>query len=154
MSESRLVKIEIPLPRSDEYSYETETVWAEPVGEQNYKIRNTPFYARELSFEDIVNVDRGPDGTLVLRSVTQRGGHSTYRIFLEEGVSLEDPRFLEYWAPLEARGCSYEGATPRLYAVDVPPDADIYEVYDLLAAGREAQVWDLQEGHCGHALKD
>ena len=37
-------------------------------------------------------------------------------------------------------------------AVDVPPKADIYEVYSLLEAGEQNGVWEFDEGHCGHPL--
>ncbi len=61
--------------------------------------------------------------------------------------------FAQSWAPLEALGCTLERATGRLFAVDVPPAADIHEVYDGLAKGAAAGVWDFEEAHVGHVLK-
>lgn len=57
------------------------------------------------------------------------------------------------WKPVEALGCTYERATKRLLAIEVPPTADIYAVYKLLEAGARAGVWSFQEGHCGHPLR-
>jgi hypothetical protein len=148
-----LVKIWLPLPESDCHSYGSESLWAEHVQNYEFKIRNSPFYAKDLSFGDTVDVEISPDGVFELRSVVGRGGHSTYRIFLGDGVTLDSPGFLRYWLPLETIGCRYEGATRRLFAVDVPPEADIHEVYGLLVAGEEEPAWGFEEGHCGHPLR-
>lgn len=55
------------------------------------------------------------------------------------------------WSPLEALGCSYEEGP--VLAVDVPRCADIHAVYELLEAGASRNVWDFEEGHCGHPLR-
>jgi hypothetical protein len=34
-----------------------------------------------------------------------------------------------------------------LYSVDVPPTADIYDVYDILEKGHHDGVWIFQTGH-------
>ena len=91
------------------------------------------------------------DERRIVQGVSERGGHSTYRIFLSNTETLK--RFQEYWAPLEAVGCTLERATERLFAVDVPPEADIYRVYDALTKGEAAGVWDFEEAHVGHVLK-
>jgi hypothetical protein len=54
-----------------------------------------------------------------------------------------EPRVTAYWNLLEKIGCSYEsshidlsiGRRP-LFSVDVPPSADLYEVYEMLERGR------------------
>jgi hypothetical protein len=38
-------------------------------------------------------------------------------------------------------------------AVDVPSAADIYEVYSALEGGEKGEVWEFEEGHCSHPLK-
>lgn len=88
----------------------------------------------------------------VMRALVERGGHSTYRIFVSNSAPLK--RFPEFWLPLEGLGCTVERATERLFGVDVPPEADIYKVYDLLQAGEAASVWGFQEAHVGHALEN
>jgi Domain of unknown function (DUF4265) len=60
--------------------------------------------------------------------------------------------FRKPWAQLSALGCTYEGADDKLLSIDVPPHADIDEVYALLEAGEESGTWDFEEGHCGHPL--
>ena len=81
----------------------------------------------------------------------KRGGHSTYRAFLAEQTTEE--QFNKDWVPLGELGCSYERATQRLIAVDVPPHANVYGVYDVLQNGKRDRFWEFEEGHCGHPLR-
>lgn len=88
----------------------------------------------------------------VFVEVVSRGGHSTYRIFVEE--ETDEARFNEHRQPLEALGCTFERGDEKFLAVDVPKDADIYAAYELLERGEDEGVWAFEEGHCGHNLKD
>ncbi|MBV9301225.1 MAG: DUF4265 domain-containing protein [Acidobacteriaceae bacterium] len=144
-----LVKVFVNLEPADWHRYRTESLWAEPLGNNLYRIRNVPFYAMGVSNEDIVRADLKNDN-LFLQRVDTRGGHSTYRFFTMEGIS--DEQWIPYWEPLEKLGCTYERGTARLFAVDVPPQVDIYKAYELLDLGEKAGVWGFQEGHCGHVI--
>ena len=53
----RLVKITIPLPENNLAGADTESLWAEPVGGNAFKIKNVPFYAKGLSCEDVVEAE-------------------------------------------------------------------------------------------------
>lgn len=146
-----LVKVVLPLPDDAWHGQATETLWAVQSGEGVYRLRNVPFYATDLSFDDAVSA-RSSGDRLVFQDVVARGGHSTYRTFLSDGVEPESTRFAAAWQPLQLEGCSYERATARLFAVDVAPHADIHKVYALLEEGVRQGVWDFEEGHCGHPL--
>lgn len=91
-----LTKVAIQL---DQSTYEVETLWAEPVGGDLYRLRNVPFLAYGYSEQDLVRADE-VDGRLVVRGVAKRGGHSTYRIFLP--ALTDDEAFRPLWEPLEA----------------------------------------------------
>ncbi len=78
-------------------------------------------------------------------------GHSTYQLFVSGGIDAS-AHFRSYAERLLGLGCTFERATAQLAAVDVPPEANIHEVYGLLEAGEQAGVWDFQEGHCGHPV--
>jgi Domain of unknown function (DUF4265) len=145
-----LLKVAVQLESGAWHGHALEKLWAERVGDGRYRLRNTPFYAKGLSFEDVVFAEVRADGQLVVSGVSLYGGHSTYR--LAPKASLEDVAFRSAWAPLQATGCSFEGVGGRLLAVDVPPQANIQQVYDLLQRGEDDGVWEFEEGHCGHSL--
>lgn len=141
-----LVRVLFLLEPDSWHGSATERLWAEPAGGDRYRLRNSPFFAFDVSVGDIV-FGREEDGQIVFAGVSLRGGHSTYRIKIRPDSSS---RYLHYWLPLQQLGCSYEQG--EVLAVDVPPYTDIHEVYKLLEAGEAANVWDFEEGHCGHDL--
>jgi len=106
---------------------------------------------RGVSEQDIVRAEEIA-GRLMVTGIVDRGGHSTYRIFLPEHIS--EHQFAKDWVPLHELGCTYERATRRLIAIDVPPDADVYAVYEALDRGEMDRLWKFEEGHCGHPLRN
>jgi len=145
-----LVKIVFNLP-SDGDSFETESLWAEPLPGGLYRLRNVPFFVRGFSECGIIQAVES-DGQLKVTGVAERGGHSTYRIFLPKNTTEE--QFAQRWIALSHLGCTYERATSRLIAVDVPPKSDVYAVYSVLEQGEHNGLWEFEEGHCGHPLRD
>jgi hypothetical protein len=148
--DSDLAKVTFALEKADWHDHARETLWAEALGGDRFQLRNVPFYAYGVSYGDTVLAPPTDEGRIVQR-VSERGGHSTYRIFVSNTETLK--RFAEYWAPLETLGCTLERATERLFAVDVPSEVDIYRAYDALTKGQAAGVWDFEEAHVGHVLK-
>lgn len=137
----------------------TEGIWAEPVeGSESgdvYRLLNSPFYAIGVSYLDIVRAVQRTDGEpgLQFLSVIDTSGHSTYMIM----TPVNRPGFDEFWARLENLGCSYESSTSGdkvLYSVDVPATTDADAVYRILEEGESYDIWEFQEGHCGHPLKN
>jgi hypothetical protein len=129
----------------------TESLWAEPLGANLYRLRNVPFYFYGVSEQDVVKAEEA-NGQLLVSATVDRGGHSTYRIILSEQTSEE--QFSQDWVPLHELGCIYERATRRLIAIDVPPHVDVYAVYEALELGEKYRRWEFEEGHCGHPLRD
>lgn len=148
----KLTKVAINLPPCDWHSHALETLWAEPLGDHKYRLQNVPFYASGLSYEDVVTAEPVGD-QIIMQSVVDRGGHSTYRLYLSNGVTVDSEAFTRHWRPLQSIGATFEQANERLFAVDIPRTTDIYEAYALMQAGEENNVWDFQEGHCGHPLR-
>lgn len=145
-----LAKVTFELEASDWHDHATETMWAARLADNVYSLRNVPLYISGVSYGDAVVTQR-KRGENLFRRVYERGGHSTYRIFLVGEHSAE--QFEQAWEPLQKMGCSYERATDYLVAVDVPPATDIYEAYHVLERGENSGVWDFEEAHCGHPLK-
>jgi hypothetical protein len=128
-------------------------MWAQPVtGSEwrRFRLMNSPFHARGVSYLDVVRATPLEDRDIFHFEVVERGGHSTYMLIMKAA----ELRVSAYWNSLEKLGCSYEGANIHwegerrpLYAVDVPPSADIHEVYELLERGENDKVWIYQEGY-------
>jgi hypothetical protein len=132
----------------DWHGHKTESLWAERLDNGSFRLRNVPFYAKGVSCEDIIEVKK-VDNLNIFNKVIKGGGHSTYRIIRHPKTSDED--FIKYWTSLEKIGCTYEKGEGRLYAVDVPETTNIYDCYSLLTLGEKEDVWDFEEGHCGHS---
>ncbi|MBZ5714890.1 DUF4265 domain-containing protein [Nannocystis pusilla] len=128
-----------------------ESLWAEDLGDGQYKLRNSPWFMYGVSFEDVVRARPAADGMLEFVEVVQPSGSSTFRLMLREDT---DPAMFErYWKPLQALGCTWEQAKKRLYAVDAPRGADLERVADLLEKGGADGVWDWETG-CWRADHD
>jgi hypothetical protein len=124
-----------------------ERLHAIPLGDDLYCLDNSPFYAYDVSFGDIVLAPRNDGDPIYLKTVTHRG-HSTYRVRLPNG--LDHNHFVANWKQLEALGCTFEGSSAnpaRLYAIDVPPQADMNAVYEVLEEAERNEIWTFEEGH-------
>jgi Domain of unknown function (DUF4265) len=125
----------------------SEGLWAHRVGKDRYELVNIPGWARGVSLGDIVRVRRDHE-SFSYRDTWRHGGHSTYTIALQGDAAAA---FAEAWIGLSGLGCRYERLSPRMFAVDVPPDADIAKVYRLLEAGMGNGIWWFDELDFGHA---
>ena len=154
MSTDTLIKVLFELDGSDWHGHGTETLWASPVPNsewRHFQLHNSPFFTRGINYLDVVAARPTENETLFeFTEVKTRGGHSTYMILMQPS----DPRNAAYWQLLEQLGCTYERThiglsigRRLLYSVDVPPTADVYDVYDILEKGHHDGVWIFQTGH-------
>lgn len=127
---------------------EAEALWAESLTPETARLDNIPLLVFGVSKGDVVKVSRD-DETPRFLGVAERGGHSTYRVMLEDP---DDPSTQARFREIVVLGCGHERLTPRFIAVDVPPDIDIFKVYDLLEKGLDDGAWTFEEGHCGHPV--
>jgi hypothetical protein len=135
-----------------EAPYETESVWAEQISDNHFRVLNSPFYIFGISFEDEVEAE--PFGAVFkFVRVVQRSGRSTYRIILQGENTIAGDEFLKMWEPFRNAGCTFEAASPRYIAVDMPPSANVAELYELLERGEEQAVWVFEEGHYAGILQ-
>jgi len=129
----------------------TESMWAEPMEDGRFRLRNSPFYAFGVSFLDVVYANEAADGGREFAGVAERGGHSTYRVILEEGVTRAS--FEKKLEDLRRLGCNYECGTHVFFVIDLPPSSDIYAVYKVLEEGQAEGLWEFEEAHVGHELR-
>ncbi len=147
MTTPTMVRIAFRIDAAEGGGIVGETLWAERVGVDRFRLANTPFYVRGVSYRDVVFGRRGRSGVLAFNGVSLRGGHSTLWMALRVDPSAE--AFRSRWAELHEIGCGYE-SSGRFLAVDVPPATDFRTVEERCEAGAAAGVWDYEVAHCGH----
>jgi hypothetical protein len=156
MSNENLVKIRFQTDPDGLGGGSPERLWAKRLSQsQNaFELHNSPFYAKGVSYLDVVEASEDSESKSAfeyLRTLSP-SGHSTYRIL----VAKSSKEFADWWAKLSAFGCTHEYSDEGekwLYAVDVPPAADIFAVYEVLNEGERQSIWLFDEGHCGHETK-
>ena len=128
---------------------DTERLWAEPLGNNLFKIDNVPFFVKGISCEDVVEASSDTEGELRYRSLVRPSSHSTLRVILfresPDPRPIED-RVADLRRQLEEVGCSTElSHIPGLIAVDTD-SASIDRAFGVLRSGEKANLWEYEEG--------
>ena len=139
MSEKPTSKVLFRVPDEDG-GVTVETLWAYSLGDDRYRLDNSPFYAYGVSWQDVVYAPYVPEERMAtFESVVEKSGNRTIRVLFDppEAPGNESDQVLQ---GLVALGCSYEGARPKYISVNVPPAVDIQVVRSYLI-GNDAQ-WE------------
>ena len=141
-----LIRIRVALDRAaGEAGPTDEWLWAEPLGSGRYRVESCPFFAYGISRDDVVRAS-GPGGqeAPTLEDVIEKGGHRTLRLALDASVKLSAPAVQGLLERLLQHGCTHELLRPKLVAIDVPADADLGAVAELLQglAREGALIWE------------
>lgn len=125
MNEEGLEKIHVDLP--NHWGASGESMWGLPLGGDVYEVRNVPFYAYNINYlDEVLAIAAGPGMVPEVQRVVGRSGHNTLRvIFIDLVPDLQRIEFLDSLADLHV---SYEGATPKYFALDLEPEADVAAV--------------------------
>ena len=124
----------------DDGSAQVETLWATSLGNDEYKLDNSPFYAYSVSWEDVVyapydSIEEHPTFKRVLR----KSGNRTVRVIFDPPVQDGNPSD-EVLQGLVALGCSYEGANRGYMSINIPPEVELNDVRQYLIT-KQAQ-WE------------
>ncbi|MBH1987987.1 MAG: DUF4265 domain-containing protein [Burkholderiales bacterium] len=124
-----LVKICVELPHH--WWLKGESFWAQPLGQDLYRLENVPFCAYDLNFGDVVQAtaDR-EDLKPEIRAVVERSGHQTLRIRFSDPLNREAQE--PVIAALQALGGELERANGQFLAIDIPPGVSIDALRDAL----------------------
>ena len=129
--EEKLVKVHIDLP--DETRTSGESFWAKPVGPELFELRNSPWYAHDLHFGDVVRaVADEPGKTPRILKVVRASGHKTLRVIFPKDTT--EPEQVAVIDELRPYGASYERAYSHFLAIDVAPGGDYQKICDILWA--------------------
>jgi Domain of unknown function (DUF4265) len=135
MREDKKTKVQL----SDEHG-NVETLWADPLGGDLYRLDNTPWYACRVSCGDVVEArTKEPGGVPIFVRVVEKSGYRTIRLILKlpADKSPESQAVLDH---LREMGCTYEGANPRFLAIGIPPVVDLEAVRTYLIS--TGQQWE------------
>ncbi|MEO1037486.1 MAG: DUF4265 domain-containing protein [Pseudomonadota bacterium] len=132
MSETRDMTKVVFRVESEDGSCDVETPWATPVGDDLYRVENSPFYAYEVSWLDIVRAPYSEEEERPLFSeVVEKSGHKTIRVIFDPPVEdgNESDAVLRELVEI---GCTYEGATRSYICIDIPPEIELSKVRKFL----------------------
>ncbi|MCD2223372.1 DUF4265 domain-containing protein [Listeria cossartiae] len=119
----------------------TESLWAERLSSGNYKIKNIPFYAKEVSFNDVISIRVGSEGEFLFHKIVRYSGNNTLRIvFFDENVIK---RRLNKLAGL---GCSWECMNATFYSVNIPTGPSFKKVIQYLEKAYVREELDYEYG--------
>ena len=143
------VKVRFALER-DQYGWppaESEGLWAEPIEGNLYRLDNTPWFARGVAADDVIEAQPDANGVLWFVQVRERGGRTVVRVIPRDDGPLGGDRqgILEVFGPL---GVEAEGmASPvNMVALDIGPDAPLSAVKSLLVTGESDGRWFYEVG--------
>jgi hypothetical protein len=117
-----------------------ETLWAFELGNDVYKLDNSPFFAYGVSYQDeILAKPRRPGEIPEMIRIHKKSGNRTIRIAGDKKTGRDriGEKVLNDILALE---CSYEGASRRYVSVNIPPEADLEKVVDYLI--EHNQFWE------------
>jgi len=119
-----------------------ETLWADPLGNDRYRLDNTPWYAYRVSYGDVIEARPDEGGLLVFVKVVEKSGYRTIRLILNPPAD-ESPESQAILDHLRETGCTYEGADPGFLAIDIPPAVELSAVRAyLISTGQEWEYGD------------
>jgi hypothetical protein len=106
-----------------------ESMWAREIEGDLFAIKNLPFFAFGLNFDDVIRAPR--EGELrEVRAVIRPSGHRTLRVVFH--AQLPTDAQVPHLDALKELGGSFERATTRMVAIDVPPGAAYEAMIALL----------------------
>lgn len=123
-----------------------ETLWAYEVEDGLYSLDNVPFFARDVSWGDVVSVERKGD-ELHFKDVVIPSDHSVLRV-----IVFDQSKVSEAHNALQQLNCDTEQShIPSLLTVDVPPLVDLKKVRAFLDKGEAEGRWEYETASIRHA---
>lgn len=134
--------------------FNSEGMWCIRIDEQRFRVDNIPYFVTGVSFGDVVSVAEDKDGRLNFKEVVEEGGHSTFRVIINDELDDQQPpevRIRELASKLEGLGCATAiSPPPELLAIDIPPVVIVAKVQEMLSDGESKGLWSYEEGTLAH----
>jgi hypothetical protein len=131
----RLIRDEDGYPPAD-----TESVWAARIGDGQYKIDNIPFFSRDATLGDVVEVTE-EDDRLWYRNTIEESANSLIRVVCYGGKGIPEVR-----SELTRLGCTTEWSeSHHLIAVSIPGTVLLESVQQYLRGERAKDLLGFEE---------
>lgn len=141
MNHEELTKVHVNLP--NHWAVGGEAMWARPLGDDTYELQNVPFYAYDLNFLDVVEArPSSPELKPSVLRVVRRSGHRTLRVIFPEATP--GSKRIPLLDSLRDVGASLEGATNKVFAINVEPGGDYEAVRHRLDAWSKEGLLDYE----------
>lgn len=117
----------------------SESLWAEDMGDDLYKLSNTPFFAEGLAYQDIIKTRHDSDGFLHFHTLHNDGGLYTSLVAVSEESEKAHEKLRAF---LRAdTDYSWEFGFKALYAICCPIKL-LTPLHQFLEEGFEAGLWE------------
>jgi len=129
MTQNTLVKLHVDLP--NHWSVGGESMWAKPVGENLYQLKNIPFFSYGLNYDDVVKaIADSADLKPEILEVVEVSGHQTLRVIFSDNKSKEE--HIEVIKSIITKHIGYEGWNDDLFTINVTPSGNYNDLFDKL----------------------
>jgi hypothetical protein len=122
-----------------------ESLWGHEIEPGHYSIDNLPFYVKGISSGDVVSAEP-QGGQLEFKSLVRSSSNSVFRLYISDVSDVQAVR-----DSFRQLGCESElSDNPRLVAVEIPGNAAIKPISELLDSGAESGRWEYEQGVLRH----
>ena len=135
------------VPREGWLPYDTEGLWATPVGPNTARIKNVPFLQDGVAQGDVIRFETDPEGLNWSRERIEVSGNCVVRVLpipngpLGRSAQAVHARFSEFGLGGEV----FSDSLP-LVAINVPADADFVGIKAVLSRGQDEGWWHFEVG--------
>lgn len=146
LPEVDVVKVVLCQEYEDSTEVDVESPWALPLGNDQYQLKNFPFFFYGLSFDDVFEAKQlhDDDPRPYFVKVIAKSGHRTIRIFLKKSIAVDEESqgFLQQLSDMQ---CGYEGNGQRFFVINVQPQCDYEAVYQLIEQSDVVDGWEMAD---------
>ena len=132
-----------------------ENIWVERLGGDRFRVLTIPFWAYNLSRDDIVECRPDEDGIgLFVERVLGKSGNRTVRVAFKGPQKINHPAAVALREDLRRRGLLFEVFSPRVISVNVPSEAEykaLLERLETIPSDAE-MIWEDGDPNPGKAM--